>query len=662
MVRAADVPPPRGTLSLRPTERLPQLREQIGWGLGLRVRRWTMTNRIMRRRILAAVHTARGRYDQTTDAGIVLAANDLRGRLRQGRLTPRLMADAMGLIDEALFRTRGFRFHDTQLRAGIALSAGYFVEMATGEGKTLTGTLPVAMHALAGCACHVVTVNDYLAERDAEEAAPLLERLGLSTACVLHDMKPEEKRAAYLADVTYCANKELVFDYLRDRAKLAQASPLAYRLQLSGIGSEFAGASGPVVQDLDFVVIDEADSVLIDEANIPLILTEPQPDSLSEDFLRQAIYLAEIAGDEVWQSADQLGYRTLKTDRLHALIQRLPQAAPEWKSFALAEELLIQAKTAQDRYVRDVNYIIEEEKLVLVDPQTGRPTPDRSLPWGLQQVIEIREGLKPSATRRTIGKLSFQSYFRKYHKMCGMSGTLREVRRELTKTYNVPVVAVPTNRPVIRFQAERHLFETTDEKIEWAVSRARQLAADGRAILIGVSSVALSEQVSAALRSHGMAHGVLNARRLAEEAEVVAGAGQAAIINVVTNMAGRGTDIKLSHSVRGAGGLHVIILDALETDRLDRQLYGRAGRQGDPGSFDICHSLDEPELARLMKARSLRWIGRLFSVYRAAGTRVYFAVLARRRRYLEGVRRDRRLKLLNSEEKRNDVLVFTRRV
>jgi preprotein translocase subunit SecA len=646
-----DLPAPRSAFLLRPTERQSGRDSEQTWDLHRRLRATMLCNRLAQARILKIVRAAR---DLAPPEDLVSAAQGVGRRLRAGKLSTDLVAEAFVYIDAALHQTRGFRFHDVQLRAGLYLSVGYFVEMATGEGKTLTGTLPAALHALAGCATHVVTVNDYLAERDAEEVTPLLNALGLSVGHVVHEMEVAEKRAAYLADITYCANKELVFDYLKDRAKLPEVSALAYRLKM-------AEGEGPVVSDLDFVLIDEADSVLIDEANIPLILTEPRPDALSVPFLEQAMWLIETVGDEYWEAPDALGYRQLRPDRIGSLVAHLPDPAQEWSSFAMAEEVLTQARTAQDMFQKDVHYIVEKDKIVLVDQQTGRPTADRTLPWGLQQLIELREELEPSATRATIGKLSFQSYFKKYHKIAGMSGTLREVRRELARTYNVPLAVVGTHLPIRRFKDKAELFATSQDKINWAAERALALTNAGRAVLIGVSSVALSEDVSAALKARRLPHGVLNARRLEEEAKLVAAAGQSGRLNVVTNMAGRGTDIKLSDQVRVAGGLHVIILDALETDRLDRQLYGRAGRQGDAGSYDIAHSLDEPALKRVLGRKRLGFVQTLFWGQKELTARLYFLVLNRRRNHLEGVRRKRRLKLLTSEEKRSDLLVFTRR-
>ena len=498
MALAPDIPAPRGTLGLFPPEREIPVDENLSWGISMRLRKWALRSHPSRRRLVAFVRASRGSLRDLTPDALRAEAQARSARLGQGPLTIRRLADVMATVEEALFRARGFTFHDNQLQAGLVLSSGHFAEMATGEGKTLTATLPIAVHALVGCGVHVVTVNDYLAERDAEEVTPILGQLGLSVGCVLHDMSLEEKRAAYSCDVTYCANKELVFDYLKERARWERPSPLGYRLQLAGLGDEFR-TTQPLVQALDFVLIDEADSVLIDEANIPLILTEPVDHKLSEAFVAQAIDLVARAADDVWENADTLGYRGLRPEALARLIDSLTDPAPEWQSLAVAEEMISKARLAQDKFSRDVHYIIEDKKIVLVDAQTGRPTPDRSLPWGIQQVIEYREGLEVSSNRAVIAKQSFQNYFRRYHKLAGMSGTLREVRQELTKTYATPVARIPANRPVIRKRLLMRLFATTKYKIDWAIMRAQEMAGQGRPVLIGVSSVSLSEQVSVAL-------------------------------------------------------------------------------------------------------------------------------------------------------------------
>ncbi|CUX79335.1 MAG: SecA DEAD-like domain protein [Roseibaca calidilacus] len=659
MALAPDIPAPRGDLGLFPPEREIPVDEKLSWDIIIRLRKWALRSHLSRRRLVACVRAARGSLrDLSPDA--LRAEAQARGvRLGQGPLTARGLADVMATVDEALYRARGFTFHDNQLQAGLVMASGHFAEMATGEGKTLTATLPIAVHALVGCGVHVVTVNDYLAQRDAEEVTPILGQLGLSVGCVLHDMDLEQKRAAYACNVTYCANKELVFDYLKERARWDRPSPLAYRLQLSGLGEEFRGTP-PLVQALDFVLIDEADSVLIDEANIPLILTEPVDDTLSEAFVAQAIDLVARAPDDVWESADALGYRGLRPEALSRLIDGLADPSPEWQSLAIAEEMISKARLAQDKFIRDVHYIIAEDKIVLVDAQTGRPTPDRTLPWGVQQVIEYREGLEISSNRAVIAKQSFQNYFCRYHKLAGMSGTLREVRQELTKTYATPVARIPSNRPVIRKRLLRRLFTSTEDKIDWAIARAEEMASLGRPVLIGVSSVLLSEQASAALSAIGRDHDVLNARRPEQEADIVASAGRAGRVTVVTNMAGRGTDIKLPPEVKAAGGLHVIILDALESSRLERQLFGRSGRQGDPGSYDVAHALDEVELQRILGAGTRRLIAALLRLSERLTVPLHFHYVEWSRRRLERHRRRRRWKLLKSEEKRNDLLVFTR--
>ncbi len=659
MALAPDIPAPRGGLGLFPPERETPVDEKLSWDIALHLRKWALRSHLSRRRLVACVRAARGSLRDLSPEALRAEAQARGASLGQGALTTQGLADVMATVDEALNRARGFTFHDNQLQAGLVLSSGHFVEMATGEGKTLTATLPIAVHALVGCGVHVVTVNDYLAQRDAEEVGPILSQLGLSVGYVLHDMDVEQKRAAYSCDVTYCANKELVFDYLKERARWERPSLLAYRLQLAGVGKVFRGTP-PLVQALDFVLIDEADSVLIDEANIPLILTEPVDDTLSEAFVAQAIDLVARAADEVWENADALGYRALRPEALSRLIDGLSAPAPEWQSLAIAEEMISKARLAQDKFTRDVHYIIKDDKIVLVDGQTGRPTPDRTLPWGVQQVIEYREGLEVSSNRAVIAKQSFQNYFRRYHKLAGMSGTLREVRQELTKTYATPVARIPSNRPVIRKRLLRRLFVTTEEKIAWAIARAQEMAGQGRPVLIGVSSVLLSEQASAALSAVGRDHDVLNARRPEQEADIVAAAGRAGRVMVVTNMAGRGTDIKLAPEVKVAGGLHVIILDSLESSRLERQLFGRAGRQGDPGSYDVAHALDEVELERILGGTARRLIAAFMRLSEELTLPLHFRYVDWCRGRLERHRRRRRWKLLKSEEKRNDLLVFTR--
>ncbi len=622
----------------------------------LRLRAWPARRRRIRR-VLDAIEAGRGQWRGLDDAGLLREAQVTRQALGRGLLSDDVLVRTFTLIDECLLRARGFHYHRVQLQAGLHMVFGQLVEMATGEGKTLTAILPAATHALAGCSVHVVTVNDYLTARDADEVRPILQRLGLSVAHVVHDLSPQAKRQAYDADITYATNKELVFDYLRDRAREIARGPLAGQLWLNA-----QQLQPPLVRHLDFALVDEADSVLIDEANIPLILTEPTPQALSETFLRQAIELADHPDRSLWEQSDLLGSQGVRPEAMRRLVSSLPAPAVEWQSQALAQEILSQAKLARERYKLDVQYILEDGKIVLIDEQTGRPMPDRSLPWGLQQIIEVREGLPPSANRKTLAKLSFQRFFRKYHRLSGMSGTLQEVRGELRTIYGLPVVPIPTHREVRRHCQQQHLFASETLKLEWALERCRALLQQQRAVLIGVNSVALSERLSRRLDEAGLPHGLLNARRLKDEADLVTRAGCSGQVNVVTNMAGRGTDIKLEPAVHQAGGLHVMVLDVLESARLDRQLFGRAGRQGDPGSYDIAHSLDEPKLRQLLGSYLTGLLNRLpvgLSTWRVP---LYFRLLSAMRSRLERHKRNQRIHLLENESHRDDLLSFTRRL
>jgi len=574
------------------------------------------------------------------------------GQLAAQGLQPLAVAKVFAIIDEALFRVFGFRYHDSQLLGGWNLTIGNLSEMATGEGKTLTACLPSALFAACGVPVHVISVNDYLTERDAQETGPVHALMGLSVGAITHDQGQEQKRLEYCRDIVYVTNKEVAFDYLRDRQSLESVSPRVAQLGWLNVPKP------PLVNHLGVAIIDEADSVLVDEANIPLILTAPTEQSLSEVLLQQAIELDATLPDDAWETSDELNEGRIKQSLLQGFIKRIPDPDPAWRSLALAEEILNQARTARKRYVRDLNYMIIDSALVIIDENTGRPMPDRSLPWGLQQVLEVREGLTPSPDRSTLSKISYQQFFRKYHWLSGMSGTLKEVKSELRTVYALGTKAIPTHRPVKRYASEKRLFNNEAQKLKYTLDRARHVAGQGRAVLIAVSSVYLSEKIYQQL---GLESGLINARTLEQEADTVSVAGQAGKITVVTNMAGRGTDIKLQSDCRSAGGLHVIIADCLESERLDRQLFGRAGRQGDPGSYDIFHSLDEKMVGLLLPDW---WLPLIKLAKRTAPdtvNRLYFRVLKYRRARLEKLRSEQRIQLLRSERQRDDLLSFTRR-
>lgn len=648
----ADLPPARSPLPVGHFERQ-RLSQPTDWLLDRikRLRSHWQARSSQRRQMLAEVVRLRGTWAGQDIAAAAIACGH---QLRQSGLRAIPLAQAFALVDEALYRARGFYFHDTQLQAGWHLCLGQMAEMATGEGKTLTATLPSAVYAMLCVPVHVITVNDYLTERDREEADAVLAHLGITTGVVTHDHDETAKRHAYAQAVTYVTNKEVVFDYLRDRDEAMETLPLTQQL------ATLQRAKPPLVRDLGMAIVDEADSVLVDEANIPLILTAPTENGLTARMVEQAVELAARLDDSDWEAAEALSEGRIRQDRLRELIASIKNPDSGWSSLAMGEELLNQARVAERRYRRDVQYIIEDDALVIVDENTGRPMPDRSLPWGLQQVLEVREGLAPSKDRRTLSKLSYQRYFRRYHQLVGMSGTLDEVKGELRRVYECPIAPIPTHLPGQRSLGQRRLFRDEQGKIAAAVARVEQLRRTGRAVLVGVTSVALSEQVHAALTEHGIENGLINARTLADEADLISRAGESRRITVVTNMAGRGTDIKLSDECRQAGGLHVMILDCLESARLDRQLYGRAGRQGDPGSYDLFHSLDEKALGQLLPDWALRSI-RTLGAQRSAVTAGYFGLLSWRRNRLERRKSKQRIQLMQSEDQRDDMLSFTRR-
>jgi preprotein translocase subunit SecA len=477
--------------------------------------------------------------------------------------------------------------------AGWGLLQGRLVEMATGEGKTFAATLPACTVALAGHPVHVITVNDYLAERDAAEMQPLYAFLGLDVGVVVQGMSPAERRAAYACAITYCTNKELAFDYLRDRVAAQRASPL--HLALEGLRGESTQSDKLVLRGLHFAIVDEADSVFIDEARTPLILSAATPAREDEERCRQILALAQQlrAGEHyVLELAER---RAVLRDAGKDYLQTL--ADESWDSIASErerEELLTQALTALHLFHRDQHYVVVDDKVQIVDESTGRVMPDRSWERGLHQLIEAKEGCALSDRRETLARITYQRLFRRYVRLAGMTGTAREVVREVQSIYRLSVVRVPLFRPLQRVDQGVYVLPSLQAKWERVAAAVARLAQEERRpVLIGTRSVQASEQLSAVLASYGIAHALLNAKQDSSEAEVIARAGESGQVTVATNMAGRGTDIRLGPGVAARGGLHVILTEYHESRRIDRQLFGRCGRQGDPGSCEAVVSLDD---------------------------------------------------------------------
>jgi preprotein translocase subunit SecA len=546
-------------------------------------------------------------YGAMTDATLREAALAFREKFRTGRDKPRDLLTATALVREVAFRKRAEKHYLVQVAGALAMAEGCIAEMATGEGKTLTATLTATVAGWRGRGCHVITVNDYLAKRDAELMRGIYEFCGLTVAYLQGETKPPERRAAYRADITYCTNKEVCADFLRDRLALGAMKDLPSALlgkMLYG-----AGTDRVVMRGLAFAIVDEADSVLIDESVTPLIISGDAPNQEQVEAFKQA---ADIAMRLVQQKHYKVNprYREVElTDQGFEHVMTMSEhMGGIWNGARRAEELVTQALTAREFFLRGKQYVVakqpdketgeESDKVVIVDEFTGRLMPDRTWREGLHQAIEAKEQIVINPPKDTYARISFQRFFRSYRRLCGMTGTAKEAQRELWQIYHLPVVVIPTNKPCIRKQYADRIFATEDAKYAAIVGEIAKRHATGQPVLIGTRSVRNSEKLSDMLAEKGLDHRVLNAVRHAEEAQIVAMAGGEGKITVATNMAGRGTDIKLGRGVAEMGGLAVIAAERHESGRVDRQLFGRAARQGDPGRAQAFVSLDDELIER----------------------------------------------------------------
>ena len=554
--------------------------------------------------------TEQGRdLGRLSDTQIGQSAKELRETLRRGGLSEELVCRAFALVREAAHRTLAQRHYDVQIFGGWVLLNGCIAEMATGEGKTLTATLAASTAALAGVPVHVITVNDYLTARDAREMKPLYEMLGLSVGAVTHELDPVARRGAYGCDVTYCCNKELAFDYLRDRLVVGR-QPNRIQLQLERLYGDATKLRQLVLRGLCFGIVDEADSVLVDEARVPLIISGAGGQVPEKPIYETALMLARglergqdfsLDGRERSIRLTPQGQATLGT--------RVQGLKGIWSGPRRREELVRQALTALHLFHRDVQYLVRDEKVQIIDEYTGRIMGDRSWENGLHQMIELKENCPLTPMNAPLARLTYQRFFRRYLWLSGMTGTAQEVAGELWNVYRLATVTIPTNRPLQRRWMGERLFATADQKWDAVVDRVGELRGQGRPVLVGTRSVAASEILSRQLTRANIEHVVLNARQDQGEATVVAAAGERGRVTVATNMAGRGTDIKLPRSVVQAGGLHVLATERHEAKRIDRQLYGRTGRQGEPGSYETVTSLED-ELLTAAHGRLVRWVAR----------------------------------------------------
>jgi len=554
-------------------------------------------------------------------AGLDRRAASLRVELRRHGLRDDVVARTFAVVRELAGREIGMRHFDVQLIGGFAMLKGMIAEMETGEGKTLTAILPASAAALSGIPVHVVTVNDYLAKRDAEAMGPVYRALGLTVGIVVHGMTPEQRRAAYLCDITYCTNKETAFDYLRDRLVLGRVRSNLH-LKVDRLNGPAARTSRLVMRGLHFAIVDEADSVLIDEARTPLIISGETEPGNEREIAEQALDLvAPLEADRDFKLLADERRIELTDEGKQRLVELSEPLGGIWRGRLRREETACRALAAKHLYMRDEHYIVADGKVQIVDEYTGRIAADRSWSEGLHQLIEVKEGCETTGRKVPLARLTYQRFFRRYQRLAGMSGTARETAGELWTVFGLPVVRMPTNRPLRRTHTRPRICLTAESKWRFIAQRAAESQRLGRSVLIGTRSVGASEVASQFLTQAGIDHVVLSAAQDMNEAEIIARAGEAGRVTVATNMAGRGVDIKLADPVVELGGLHVIVSERHDAGRIDRQLAGRCGRQGDPGSVETVLSLDDPLLEILGSSRLLRvarlpgwhgqWAGRI---------------------------------------------------
>ncbi len=570
-------------------------------------------NRHSQRYIVRRVERYQQALMDCTEEALTSIIEELRHQLHSRGLQDALVIKAFAVIREVSARTLGKRHFEVQLYGGWLMINGQLAEMQTGEGKTLTTTLPACTAALAGIPVHVITVNDYLAERDREIMLPLYQRLGLEGQSVIDGMQVEQCRSAYQADIVHTTNKKIAFDYLRDRIEIGDDSgDLRFQYRHIQRQQNIGASSKLLLRGLCFAIVDEADSVLIDEANTPLIITRTLPNDEAADTYSDALYLASTLVEDRDFKVDNKS-RTIELtvageDSLAEHVLKLPGL---WRNQRKRDMLVKQALAAMIFYERDREYVINDEKIQIIDQSSGRIMPDRSWEQGLHQMIVAKEGCLISELREPQARISYQRFFSRYLRVGGTSGTISEIGGELQRVYGLEVFKVATNQPPQRVMLGERVFRNQSDKKAALLDRVKALHRSGRPVLIGTCSVAESEQVDEWLRKADIEHRVLNAKQDKDEAEIIAAAGQQKAITVATNMAGRGTDIALGAGVDELGGLHVISLSLNGSHRIDRQLYGRCARQGDPGSAEAILSLQDTSLTNFYGPAILKFLAGL---------------------------------------------------
>ena len=526
----------------------------------------------MRQLVEEKINPQESALKKLSDSSLANKTNEFKARLAKGETLDDILPDAFAVIREASRRVLGMRQFDVQLIGGIILHRGNIAEMGTGEGKTLVATAPVYLNALEGKGAHVITVNDYLAKRDSEWMGQVYKFLGLSVGLIVHDLDFEQRKIAYNSDITYGTNNEFGFDYLRDN----MVSSLDQMVQ----------------RPLHYCLIDEVDSILIDEARTPLIISGPGQKSTDNYYVMSKLVPQLKLGEDY--TIDEKQKTVAPTEAGVSKMEKMLKVDNLYDTDNLElNHLFVQALRAQAMMERDRDYVVKDGEVVIVDEFTGRLMYGRRYSDGLHQAIEAKEGLQVQRESQTLATITFQNYFRMYDKLAGMTGTAKTEEQEFIKIYGLEVFQVPTNRPVQRKDLPDVIFKTKRGKYRAVVREIERRHATGQPMLIGTTSIEQSEQLSHMLKEAGIVHNVLNAKYHELEAQIVAQAGQKGQVTIATNMAGRGTDIVLGEGVSELGGLAIIGTERHESRRIDNQLRGRAGRQGDPGSSQFFLSLED---------------------------------------------------------------------
>lgn len=522
-------------------------------------------------------------FSSLSDSSLAAKTQEFKKRLADGETFDDILPEAFAVVREASKRVLGMRHFDVQLIGGITLHRGNIAEMRTGEGKTLVATLPVYLNALTGKGVHVVTVNDYLAKRDSEWMGKLYRALGLSVGLIVANLDYNQRKLAYASDITYGTNNEFGFDYLRDNMVIH--------------------AEQMVQRPLNYAIVDEVDSILIDEARTPLIISGPGERSTDSYYTLAKVVPQLVAGEDY--TIDEKQKTIAPTESGIAKVEKMLKIENLYDSANLELNHLLNASLrAYAMMHRDKDYVVKDGQVVIVDEFTGRLMFGRRYSDGLHQAIEAKEGLKVERESQTLASITFQNYFRMYDKLAGMTGTAKTEEQEFNNIYGLEVYEIPPNRPLLRKDLPDLIFKTKKAKYKAVVKDVVERHKKGQPVLVGTTSITQSEQLSDMLLKSGVPHNVLNAKHHEKEAEIVANAGQRGMVTIATNMAGRGTDISLGEGVAELGGLHILGTERHESRRIDNQLRGRSGRQGDPGSSQFFLSLED-DLMRIFGADNI---------------------------------------------------------